>query len=95
MSYANFLKKTLTTSLQALYIAVLMLFVLPGESVTLQCLVEAEPQPRIQWYFNNKEILSTSRTVIKNDEGFTTLTIHNCNTLDSGRSQENNEVIWV
>ena len=58
--------------------------VLEGDTVTLQCLVEAEPEPRIQWFHNGKEILSTVRTTIHKDEEFTTLTIQNTSPLDAG-----------
>ena len=55
-----------------------------GGSVTLRCLVEAEPAPRVQWYHNGKELLSTDRTTITNDDGLTTLVIQQCTVLDEG-----------
>ena len=55
-----------------------------GGTVAMRCLVEAEPAARIQWYHNGKEMLSTARTTITNDEGLTSLVIQQCTPLDEG-----------
>jgi len=57
-----------------------------GDTVQMTCQVECEPSPKVSWYHNNKEIVSTSRVHILFDvtTRVTTLTIQGVTKPDEG-----------